>query len=423
MKTKTALIIGGGALGLFTAYYLIKRGIETTVVDKSPIPDPGACSAGNAGMLVPSHFIRLANRSTLKEGIHSLFKPTSPMGIKWSVNPELFGWLWDFYRKSIQSSGNSHMKFLSALHLESRNLYNQIQVEDIPGLTMEMSGLVMASVTEKVFSSDKKTARIAADLGMPVEIWQNGEFTSQNPDLSPGVYGAVFYPLDGKVDPLPMLTELRQYLQSRGVRFLGGTAVTGFISREGRISAVSTTRGDIAADHFVVCTGAVSGKVLSGLGLRIPLQPAKGISYQFSNPGSTISHPTLLQDHHIAITPYETATRIAGNFILGDNTSTISGNRLQRIYQNVRSVFPGWEIPIPDASQAWWGARPVTPDGMPAIGTSAMYPNLSVNTGHAMMGISLAPVSGKIMAGMITGDSPDPLTTGFLNPGRFGNRF
>jgi D-amino-acid dehydrogenase len=423
MKPSSALIIGGGAIGLFTAYFLSKKGIETTVVDENSIPGGETCSAGNAGMLVPSHFIRLANRQTLKEGMHNMFKPSSALGIKWSVKPEFFNWLWNFYRQSVRPTETSGMQYLASMHLDSRDLYRLIQDTDIAGLTMEMSGLVMASVSESIFESDIKTARLAGDIGMPVEIWSKGEFEARNASLAPEISGAVFYPLDGKVNPFPMMNELRKYLQAKGVRFIEETKVTGWKKVHRKIYGVISTAGELNADKYVICGGALSNRILPELGLSIPLQPAKGVSYHFANPGNTISHPTLLQDHHIAITPYETTTRIAGNFILGDGTPDISGDRLQNIYKNVRSVFPTWNIPQPEVADAWTGARPVTPDGMPVIGFSSHYPNLSINTGHAMMGISLAPVSGRIAADLIAGEPADPRTTSFLNPGRFGNRF
>jgi D-amino-acid dehydrogenase len=423
MKIKHTLIVGGGAIGLFSALFLRKAGYAVTIVDKGPVPGLHACSSGNAGLIVPSHFVPIATRSTIREGVANLFKPSAPFGLKWSFNPELFGWLWEFYKNSGSTNMDSKTKFLADFHLASRELYRSIQEKDGINLTLNLSGLHMVSEREATFRNDTATACKADKLGIPAEIWSADQYRDQNPTLDARLAGAVFYPWDGMVDPLPMLNHLKSWLMTNGVEILENTNVFDWKTSRSGIEAICIDDREITADHYLLCAGEKSGSVLKGTGLSVPLQPATGYSFLFRNATKPVSHPALLQDRHVAITPYSTHTRIAGNFLLGFQGSANSGKRIGRIRQSVEETFPGWDIPVVRKEHVWSGQRPVSPDGLPMIGKSSVYNNLSIATGHAMMGISLAPVTGSLIAAWIGGKDEGSAWKKHLSPDRFGNRF
>jgi D-amino-acid dehydrogenase len=423
MMSKKTAIIGGGAIGLFAAFYLNRLGHDVTVIDQARIPGIAACSSGNAGLIVPSHFVPLASPGVLKEGLKNLFNPSAPFGLKWSFNPELFGWLWNFYKSSMSRNLDQKTAFLAEMHLISRQLYREIQENQGINLSLSLSGLTMVSQKEKTFNNDIRIAEKSIALGIPAEIWSAEKYRNLNITLDPQLAGAVFYPLDGKIDPLPMLNNLKQWLSEHGVTFIENSGLFRWDASGTNIRSVALAQGDLEADNFLICAGDQSAEVLKNLGLSVPLQPAKGFSYLFKNNPYTVSHPTLLQDAHIAITPYDFHTRIAGNFLLGNRESNIPRKRLKDIYNGVKNSYPGWNAPMPAINHAWSGNRPVSPDGIPMIGTSSIYRNLSLATGHAMMGISLAPVSGSMIAEAINGSTKYSAFQPFLAPDRFGNRF
>ena len=423
MKNKKTLIIGGGVTGLFTAFFLIKKGFDVTIIDDGPVPGLHSCSSGNAGMIVPSHFVPLANKGTLKEGLFGSFTPGSAFGINWSADAGLIRWLATFLRNSFSEMIPQKTETLAALHLESRDLFQLIQAADIPDLSLELTGLFMVSSTSESFEQGKRSAGQSNRLGIPAEICSPEQFNALNPDLNAKLTGAVFYPLDGKVNPLPMLQNLASWLKARGVTIVENCSVTGWKATGNQVIAAISNDREFEADDFLICAGDRSGSIASLLGCEIPLQPGKGISFDCPNSGPVISHPTLLQDHHIAMTPYENHTRIAGNFLLGNRKNEISQDRLNRIHQSANHVFPGLKIPQPVSENSWAGFRPVSPDGMPIIGRSKKYSNLLTGTGHAMMGISLGPVSGSILSDLTAGIALKPEYNRFLAPSRFSNSF
>jgi len=423
MKESTTIIIGGGAIGLFSAYYLQQSGHRVTVIDQGPIPGQQACSSGNAGLIVPSHFIPLASPATLREGIKSLFQPSAPFGLSGSLNPELIGWLWQFYKSSLSRSLDAKTSLLAELNLLSRNLYQTIQHRQGINLSLSLSGLVMVSQTEKTFEKEKKSAAQSVRLGIPAEIWTAENYRSHNTALDPRLVGAVYYPLDGKIDPLPMLNHLKHWLIENGVSFIENARIQGWSFKRTEIESVKLTGNELKADQYLICAGEHSGKLVREMGLSIPLQPAKGFSYAFKNEQAPVSHPTLLQDSHVAITPYDSHTRLAGNFLLGNKQKRIPLFRMEGIHSSVRAAYPSWNIPNPTIDHSWSGNRPVSPDGLPLMGKSTVLRNLSVATGHAMMGISLAPVSGSIMADLINGTEEYSKFYPFISPVRFGRKF
>jgi D-amino-acid dehydrogenase len=423
MQEKSTAIIGGGAIGLFSAYFLNRLGHRVTVVDTGPVPGLSACSSGNAGLIVPSHFIPLASPGVLKEGLKNLLKPSAPFGVSWSFNPELFGWLWQFYKSSLSRSLATRAGLLAELHLLSRDLYLEIQEDQNINMTLSLSGLLMVSEKEKTFQQDIRTAGQSISLGMPAEIWSAQKYSEQNSTLNPRVAGAVYYPWDGSIDPLPMLNHLKHWLKNNGVRFIENAKSVRWRIEGRQIRSIMTPDNEVIASHFLVSAGSQSSGILKELGLSIPLQPAKGYSYLFKNEHKSVSHPTLLQDAHVALTPYANHTRIAGNFLLGNNRSVVPQYRLDDIDSSVRKTYPGWKFPEPASNRSWSGNRPVSPDGLPMIGKSSVYKNLSVSTGHAMMGISLAPASGSIIADWINDNGNHSKFESLLCPSRFKNRF
>jgi len=414
------IIIGAGAMGIFSAYYLNKSGYQVLLFDDHHIPGLHSCSSSNAGMLVPSHFTPIATPSMVREGILSLLNHKAPFGIKWSGNPALYSFLLKMLVSSFGGRSDLKMNTLSQFHLQSLKEYDQIKESDEIDLFLNHSGLVMVSQKQKTFELDKKTAKKASDLGIPTEIWSAEEYAAKNPHLHPRLNGAVYYPWDGKVDPYPMLKSMVHWLKQQGVDILENTPVSGFVVENNKIIAVKSGSQQYPTSQVLITAGIASPVLAKHFNTHIPIQPARGVSFSFKNEMDSLSHPTILQDAHVAITPYPHYTRIAGHFELGERSRKFSLCRLNRLVATVRSHYPTWVFTKPEIKNIWTGFRPVSPDGLPMIGKIPGWENVWLNTGHAMMGISLAPVSGNMITQMISEQHQFPNTWFSLyDPARF----
>ncbi len=424
MAEKSVLIVGGGVIGLFSALYLNESGHKVTIVDTGEIAGYQACSWGNAGMIVPSHFIPLANKSALRQAIKSKFSSHSPIGLKISLSRDFLNWMYLFQKSAFSKHISAKQSILAKISLESRSLYSTLQEKyDIP-MSLSLSGIQMICRTSETFEQEKKAALKAKKYDIPTQVWTKDEFDSQNPLLKANIKGAVFYPLDGILDPYPMQKSLISYLKSKGVEFHGHNKISKFIVEGQKIVSVVSDHNTFSAQKFLLATGDISPRIVQHLGLSIPILPGKGISYQLKSNGPIPSIPSLLQDEHVAITPYQNHVRVATKFNLGDRSENFSNHDLMTVNQSIQKTIRNWDLGLPDQENVWYGFRPVSPDGLPLIGKSQSFSNLTIATGHAMIGISLAPVTGRIISQIINDSKKlDNKDLELLNPGRFGNKF
>lgn len=424
MKESEVIIIGGGVIGLFAAYFLNEKKYAVTILDSGLIPGQQASSFGNAGMVVPSHFLPLATRAKLTEGLKSVFSSNTSIGLSLKANKDYFNWLLQFYKSTSPRSIQEKSELLAALSLESRELFLQLQDHLKIPLFLNFSGIQMVCKSSKTLNHEIQLAAEAIKLGMDTEIWNDTEFAQKNPGLDPRIRGAVYYPKDGVLDPFPMQKSLVDLLSSRGVNFVSETKVSRLETENGTIKALYAGDKKFLAKTFVIAAGYQSNNIARMLDLNLPVLPGKGISYQVRKSGHAPAFPTLLQDSHIAITPYENHLRVSSQFKLGNESQKLALTDLLGIHAAIKENFAAWDMPRPKKQFAWTGFRPVSPDGLPLIGFSSIYSNLLVATGHAMIGLSLAPVSGKIVENMISNDQKTQLSVlKLLNPSRFKNRF
>ena len=415
------LIVGGGLIGLFSAWYLNKAGLKVAVVDSGPIPGPQSCSFGNAGMIVPSHFVPFATRHAFTQAIKSPFMKHSAIGIQ--PGKDLIPWMFQFSKAAFFDDLNQKKKFLATASLESRDLYKQLHQEESIDFQLNLSGIQMLCRSAKTLKHEVQTGLIASDYGIKAEIWSAEEFLQNNPGMKARIAGAVYYPFDGAIDPFPMQKVLTEKLQQSGVRFLQNTPVLGWKHENGRIMAATTQHGVIGAGQFLIAAGGQTDQLTGMLRLSLPVLPGKGSSYQTKSPEIMLRIPTLLQDEHVAITPYPTHVRVASRFILGNRSSRVTFNDLQQVDSSIRKSLPNWSLSIPKTDHAWAGFRPVSPDGLPLIGRSQKFDNLAVAGGHAMIGLSLAPYTGLLVSKLLSDKQVHDQTVKLLNPGRFGQTF
>ncbi len=399
---KEVVIIGGGVVGLWCAWHLHQSGRQVTIVDKGDFTD--GCSFGNAGMIVPSHFMPMASPGIISKGIQWMFKKDSPFYIRPRLNLELAQWLWSFYRSSTTKHVAESVALLRDLHTESRELYRQLQ--QAPGFSFgfEQKGILMLFKSAAAEHEELEMADAAHQLGIDAIHLTPEKLKQVEPGIQMDVRGAVHYPGDAHITPHEFMRQMVIHLKQEGVEFLSGKEITGIHDHGHTGVEVSSVDGDIIqTQHLVVAAGSWSGKLLRRSGNRLPMQDGKGYSLTLERPFLKPSIPSILHEARVAITPMGDDLRISGTLEISGMDDQVNQHKVNSILKAVPAYYP--EMKITDAGPVWFGYRPCTPDGMPYIGPLKSGSAVIMATGHAMMGLSLAPVTGRIVKEMLIGIS------------------
>lgn len=261
-------------------------------------------------------------------------------------------------------------------------------------------------------------AEKANALGIPAEILDAKATAALDPTVTMDVCGSVYFPKDCHLTPGRFIAALEAELTKLGVEMLWETEVRGFTTEAGKLRAVQTTRGDIESDEFVLSSGVWSAMLTESLGLKIPMQAGKGYSLTLAHPKQLPELCSICTEARLAVTPMDGALRVGGTMEIAGIDESITQRRVRGITRAFPQYFPAFEERDFAEVKPWSGLRPVSPDGMPYIGRTRRWRNLTVATGHAMMGLSLAPATGKIIADVLSGEN-SPVALDLLSPDRF----
>lgn len=411
-------IIGSGIIGLSCACYCARRGLAVTVIDRLPAQHDG-CSFGNAGMIVPSHFVPLAAPGMVALGLKWMANPESPFYIQPRLDRDLLDWGWKFWRASTAERVQAAAPVLRDLHFASRAEYEAWAAQPGVDFGLVQRGLLMLCRTARALEEEAHYAERARQLGVPAEVLDARETAARDPGATLDVIGSVLFPKDCHLSPARFMAALREESEQRGVRFLWDSEVTR-VQRDGsRIRAVSTTRGEVEADEFVIAGGAWSTGLASSLGLQIPMQAGKGYSLTLTQPRQLPELCSILTEARVAVTPMGSTLRFGGTMEMAGLNEDINAVRVRGIVKAAVQYFPEFQEADFAGIAPWRGLRPCSPDGMPYLGRTRRFENLILATGHAMMGLSLGPITGKIVAELaVRASAPFDLT--LLSPDRYG---
>lgn len=408
------IVIGGGAIGVCTAFYLQEQGWKVDLLERGAICS--GSSYGNAGMIVPSHIVPLAAPGVIARGLRWLLDPESPFYIKPRPSPALMEWLWHFGRACRKGSLRRALPVLRDLGLASRRLFDDLA--ERLAFPYEKKGMLMAFRTEKGWSEGVQEARLLERYGVQAQVLQPQEVQELAGGVSPAVQGGVYYPQDAHIVPHRFVETLAAHLKASGAGIHAETEVIGFRRSGRKVTAVETTRGSFTGEEVVLAGGSWSGVLGRHLGLRLPLQPAKGYSATYRCPAHCPPLPVFMAEAKVIMTPMGEAVRFAGTLELAGLDLSINRRRLRAVLQSVPAFLPGMDPKALDLLEIWRGLRPCSPDGLPFVGRPVACENVTVATGHATIGISLSPVTGKLVSQLLSGGVPllDPAP---LSPDRF----
>jgi D-amino-acid dehydrogenase len=430
--SKRVVIVGAGIIGLSTAYYCARRGFQVTVVERKAAQRDGT-SYGNAGMVVPSHFIPLAAPGMVALGLKWMWNPASPFYIKPRLNAALFDWGCKFWRAATAAHVQRSAPVIRDLSLASRTCFEEFAA--LPGVEFGLvkKGLLMLCQTEHALQEEGKTAAQARALGVPAEVLDAKQTAALDPGATMNIAGAIHFPLDCHLSPAQFMAALQAQLVQLGVTFIWDSEALGFkLDGDRRLRAleVGTSRCDvrtaqravptteIEGDEFVLCGGSWSPQLAEQLELNIPMQAGKGYSLTLPQPRQLPQLCSILCEARVAVTPMGRTLRVGGTMEIAGLNEDINPVRVRGIIDSFCRYYPEFQPADFDGVQPWRGLRPCSPDGMPYVGRTQKFSNLSLSTGHAMMGLSLGPVSGKLMAEVLANEKPSHDLT-LLSPDRY----
>ena len=413
--SRHVVVIGAGVIGLATALEMARDGLAVTVVERGELGR--GCSEGNAGWVTPCISLPIASPGLRTKGLWWFFKHDSPLYINALELPGLAPWLLQFWR----CCGVKHFERGARLMLEfARDGAERYEdwAAELDGIEWQRRGLLMAFRNEAAMSEEH--SRLQSTGHGPLRRLDRGELAELEPALAQqGVRGGLHVGGEGWVEPLGLSRALARRCRQLGVEIREGLAVTKLSRSTGvaRVDGVLSGGERIAADDIVIASGAEATQLAASCGTRIPLQAGKGYSLTIKNPRVSISHAIYLTSANIGVTPFAGSLRLAGTLEMSGINSRLDRKRLAGFERAAEREIPG--ITQGDSRREWVGMRPMTPDGMPVLGKLPHTPNVWIATGHQMLGITLAPRTGRLMCDLITGRAGgDELSTAF-SPARF----
>ena len=396
---KRCLIIGGGIIGLNIAYYLHKEGHEVTIIDRNDFSS--GASYINAGYITPSHFIPLSSPGIITKGLKWMLNKNSPFYIKPRSNMDFINWAWSFKKSATQIKVDQSMPAILNFNLLSRDLYQSMKESSDFDFEFDQKGLLMCYKKDETGDEEGEVAEIALKQGLNVKHLNKEELKLLEPNVNFNVSGAYFYDSDAHMTPNDFMRDMKAFLKKQGVNFILNEEVEDFKISSGKIDSVKTRFREITADEIIIAAGTWTSQLAKKLKIPLSLEAGKGYSFNVEKP-TRISIPTILIEARVAVTPMNGFTRFAGTMELSGINNNISKNRVSTIANAAEDYYNNLKIDEQDISNAKSGLRPCSPDGLPYLGRSRAIKNLVFATGHAMMGWSLGPATGKLVSEIIS---------------------
>jgi D-amino-acid dehydrogenase len=397
--SKKVVIVGAGIIGLSVAYYLQKEGHYVIIVDQSNL-DSGA-SYVNAGYVSPSHLIPLSAPGVMKKGIKWMLNTSSPLYIKPRLDADLIKWAWAFNKSCKAAHVKKAIPVIRDISLLSQELFEDIKKNKNFNFHYEKKGLLMLCQTDKMLEEELKNVKIAKNEGLKARELSLDVLKKLEPNVAFNVKGATHFECDSHSTPQEFMEEMKNFLSALGVQFFINEKVEDFDIQGLEIKSLTTNKQVIKADEFVLAAGSWTGLLCKKVELKLVLQAGKGYCINVER-SLGISIPAILAERKVAITPMNGYTRFAGTMEIAGINHHINKVRVNAIANAVNSYYPEIELSGEEKGKASCGLRPLSFDGLPYIGRSKKHKNLTIATGHAMMGWTMGTATGKLVSEIIS---------------------
>jgi D-amino-acid dehydrogenase len=334
------------------------------------------------------------------------------------LNWELIQWGLAFWKNSNAQKVEENIPHLNNLLQLSRELMTDLKKEFNDSFTMIEQGCWTLYKNEKTADHERHLADQAIALGLKTQTYSASQVQELEPEVQVDAAGGVLWLDDCHLDSSKLMRTLHLYLQTAGVKFSLKAEVKGFEKANGKINSVITDKEKIKTDEIVIANGSWMPAVARMAGIHLLMQPGKGYSVVYENMEKNLRRPAILIEARTAMTPIDRWLRIGGTMELSGHSNNILPKRVTAIYDSVKKYFPSLNILQPEPGKAWYGYRPCTPDGLPYIGKHKKFSNLTFAGGHAMLGVSAAAATGKLVNDIL-GNRPTSIDIFAFDPERF----
>lgn len=396
---KKCVVIGGGIIGLCSAYYLQKEGHEVIILDQSGM-DKGA-SYVNAGYISPSHIIPLAAPGVVKKGLRWMFDPASPFYVKPRLDLDFLRWAWAFNNSCTKAHVKKAIPLIRDISVLSHELYEDIKSEPGFDFHFEKKGLLMLCKSEKMFEEEIRVAQLAKEAELAAEVLDQGALKNLEPQLASKVVGGTLYKCDSHTTPQEFMRNMKDHLVKNGVDIQRNQEVLDIECKDDTIRQVTTSEGPVKADEYILAAGSWTAGIAKKIEIPLLLQAGKGYSINVEQE-TNILCPAILAEAKVAVTPMNGFTRFSGTMEIGGINDNVNSVRVNAIAKAAQHYYDDVDITKNELNKASSGLRPLSPDGLPYIGRCKKYENLTIATGHAMMGWTMATGTGKIISELIS---------------------
>jgi D-amino-acid dehydrogenase len=412
------IVVGGGIVGLSSAYFLQESGHQVTVIDQTDMTN--SCSYGNAGYVCPSHFVPLATPGIVKQGLKWMLNPQSPFYVKPRLDLSLIKWGLKFMKMATAENVEKAAIPLRDYALLSKKWYGHWESLPQFKFAYEHNGLLEIFQTEKAAEHAAHLVHKAHEIGLTdTKLLNQQELFALEPNHKINAIGAIHFACDGHLYPNKLMQQLIADLKSKGVVFKTNEEVKGFEKTAGKITAVLTETNKYKSDAVVIATGSWSREMAKKLDMDLLLMPGRGYSITIEDTPYQTKYPSVLVEGRVALTPMDgNKMRFGGTMEITTTDSAPQLNRVIGIIKAVKSFYPDFDIPVPTLDKVWYGYRPCSADGLPYLGRTKKWNNLVMATGHAMVGLSLGAGTGKLVSEIVN-EQPTSIDISFYSPERF----
>jgi D-amino-acid dehydrogenase len=408
------VVVGGGVIGVCSAYYLAKLGRSVILVEGDEVGK--GCSYANAGLITPSHAMPIPAPGVIKQACKWMLHEDSPLLFRPRLDWGLVSWLIRFAGHCREKAVNRSIPVLRDLSRASLGLFEELVSAEGLSFEFERRGLLSVYPTEQGFEKGKREASLLTRHGFQPQILDGKQVRELEPSVRDGLVGGVYYQEDAHGDCHRFVAGMSAASQKLGVMIRTHTRVTRIVPQGASHVSLLTENGEYSGRALVLATGSWTPQLAKDLRVNIPLQPGKGYSVTVDRPPVSPTIPVMNAGRKVIITPLGNRLRFAGTMEFAGLDLTPSETRSHAV------VRGGLEVMAPLGSlqnlERWCGLRPCTPDGLPVIDRIPRYPQICISTGHAMLGYTLGPITGKLVAEMIAGRPPS-MDINALRIGRF----
>lgn len=397
------IIVGCGVIGTACAHYLSRSGWTVEMIDQGAFGK--GCSHANCGLICPSHILPLATPGAIGMALKALFQRDSPFTIKLSFDPAMWRWFLHFARRCNAHDMLEAGRAIHALLQSSRSLYQELFTKEPLDAEWQTRGLLFVFRSPAAMEHYAETDRLLREyFGVSANSYPGAALLELEPALKPGLAGGWHYAQEAHLRPDKLMSSWRRLLESAGVIIREHCEFEGF-DHQGRLArAVRTSAGTLPAEAFVIATGAWTPLLRRHLGCAVPIQPGKGYSITMPRPAKCPALPLIFEEHRVAVTPMQSGYRLGSTMEFAGYDTTLNRRRLGLLRAGASHYLQ--EPYTEPVLEEWYGWRPMTYDGKPIIARSPALDNVFVAAGHNMLGLSMAPATGKLIAELLGGVPP-----------------